>query len=491
MSRFIALDLGAESGRAMIGILDDSRLRLQQAYRFANGPVRVFDHLYWDPLRLFAEMKQGLNHISHEHGRDFVSLGVDTWGVDYALLDAGDELVGNPHVYRDPRTTGVMERMLTWLSQWEVFEQSGGVQFMTINTIYQLRAMVEQKSPQLAAAATFLMIADLFNFWLTGRKAVEFTNATTTQFFDSRTRTWALNLLQRLGAPTHIFPEVVMPGQVLGPLLPDVASEVGIEPPSVVAVATHDTASAAMAVPSITDNVAWLSSGTWSLLGAVAEQAIVTPEAMQYNISSYGGVGGKVLPWKNIMGLWLVQECRRIWAKRGDTFSYAELTQMAAEARPFVALLDPDHASFLAPADMPAAIQSYCQTTGQAIPESRGEMVRVALEGLALKYRLVIERLEALLQRRFEALHIVGGGSQNELLCQFTADVTQRPVVAGPVEATAIGNVVMQALSSGHLASIEEARRVIRDSFAVVVYEPGGAERWDEAYARFLALAAV
>lgn len=488
MSRFIALDLGAESGRAMIGVLDDSGLRLEEAYRFANGPVRVFDHLYWDPLRLFAEMKQGLNHISHEHGRDFVSLGVDTWGVDCALLDARDELVGNPHVYRDPRTTGVMERLLAWLPQWEIFEQSGGVQFMTINTIYQLRAMVEQQSPQLAAAATFLMIPDLFNFWLTGRKTVEYTNATTTQFFDSRTRTWALALLERLGAPTHIFPEVIMPGEVLGPLLPDVASEVEMEALPVVAVATHDTASAAMAVPSANDNYAWISSGTWSLLGAVADQAIVTPEAMRYNISSYGGVGGKVLPWKNIMGLWLVQECRRIWARHGETYSYADLTQMAAQARPFTAILDPDHGSFLAPADMPAAIQAYCQTTGQAPPESRGEIVRVALEGLALKYRLVIERLEALLHRRFEAVHIVGGGSQNRLLCQFTADVTQRPVVAGPVEATAIGNIALQAVTSGHLASIEEARRVIRDSFAAVVYEPGEIKGWDEAYARFLSL---
>ncbi len=489
MSRFIALDLGAESGRAMIGAFENSKLRLQEVYRFANGPVRVFDSLYWDPLRLFAEMKVGLNRISQEHGRDFASIGLDTWGVDYALLDARGELVGNPHVYRDPRTTGVMDRLLTWLPQWDIFEQSGGVQFMTINTIFQLRAMVEQQSPQLAAAATFLMMPDLFNFWLTGRKVVEYTNATTTQFFDSRTCSWALGLLERLGAPTHIFPEIVMPGDRLGPLLPDLADEVGLGPLPVIAVATHDTASAAMAVPAVGDNYAWISSGTWSLLGAVADEAIVTPEAMRYNISSYGGVGGKVLPWKNIMGLWLVQECRRIWAKHGQTYSYDDLTRMAAEAQPFVAIIDPDHSSFLAPPDMPAAIRAYCQATGQTPPQTHGEIARVALEGLALKYRLIIERLEALLHRRFETVHIVGGGSQNRLLCQFTADVTQRPVVAGPVEATAIGNVALQAVTTGHLTSLDEARQVIHDSFAVETYEPGEARGWDEAYARFLALA--
>lgn len=489
MSRFIALDLGAESGRAMIGVLEDSKLRLQEVYRFANGPVRVFDSLYWDPLRLFAEMKVGLTRIGQEHGRDFASIGLDTWGVDYALLDARGDLVGNPHVYRDPRTTGVMDRLLTWLPQWDIFEQSGGVQFMTINTLFQVRAMVEQQSPQLAAAATFLMIPDLFNFWLTGRKAVEYTNATTTQFFDSRTRSWALALLERIGAPTHIFPEIVLPGEALGPLLPDVAAEVEMDALPVITVATHDTASAAMAVPAEGENYAWISSGTWSLLGAVADEAIVTPEAMRYNISSYGGVGGKVLPWKNIMGLWLVQECRRIWAKHGHAYSYADLAQMAAAARPFAAILDPDHSSFLAPADMPAAIQAYCQSTGQTPPQTHGEIARVALEGLALKYRLVIERLEALLHRRFQAVHIVGGGSQNRLLCQFTADVAQRAVIAGPVEATAIGNVAVQAVSTGHLASLDEARRVISESFAVETYQPGDGGAWDEAYARFLAVA--
>jgi rhamnulokinase len=488
MSRFIAVDLGAESGRVMLGLYDDRGFRVQEVYRFANGPVRVFDSLYWDPLRLFAEIKTGLYRIAREYGRDWAAIGLDTWGVDFALLDNRGELIGNPHSYRDPRTVGVMERVLEMVPAWQVYEQSGGVQFLSINTLYQLRAMVEQESSQLRAASTFLMMPDLLNYWLSGRKAVEYTNATTTQCFDSRRRRWALGLLERLGIPTHLFPGVVLPGTELGPLRPEVATEVGMNEMPVIAVATHDTASAAVAVPASGDNYAWLSSGTWSLLGAVAAEAIVTPEAMQYNISNYGGVGGIVLPWKNIMGLWLVQECRRSWAREGRTYSYDELTAMAASARPFVALIDPDHPSFLAPADMPAAMVAYCQATGQTPPATPGEFVRVALEGLALKYRLVLEQLEALLHRSLSVLHIVGGGSQNRLLCQFTAAACRRPVLAGPVEATAIGNLAVQAVARGHLASLDEARRVIRESFPATVYEPTASDPWDEAYDRFRTL---
>lgn len=485
MSRFIAVDLGAESGRVMIGLLDDRGLRLHEVHRFPNGPVRVFDSLYWDPLRLFAEIKEGLGRLAREYGNDWAAIGLDTWGVDFALLDRRGELVGNPHAYRDPRTTGVMERVQALIPAWQIYEQSGGVQFLSINTLYQLRAMVEQDSPQLAAAATFLMMPDLFNYWLSGRKVVEYTNATTTQFFDSRRRRWAVSLLERLGIPTHLFPDVVLPGAILETLRSEIGAEVGLEPVPVVAVASHDTASAAMAVPAVGDDYAWLSSGTWSLLGAVADKAIVTPEALRYNISNYGGVGGTVLPWKNIMGLWLVQECRRSWARQGQTYTYDELATMAASARPFLALIDPDHPSFLAPADMPTAIAAYCRATGQTSPETPGEFVRVALEGLALKYRLVLEQLEDLLRRPLSVLHIVGGGSQNRLLCRFTAAACRRPVLAGPVEATAIGNIAVQAVATGHLGSFAEARRLIRETFAVTLYEPSDPDPWDAAYERF------
>jgi rhamnulokinase len=405
--------------------------------------------------------------------------------VDYALLDRDGKLLGNPTCYRDSRTDGMMEEAFKHLSRQEIYEQTGGIQFMPINTLYQMLSMVVQKSAQLEIADTFLMMPDLFNYWFTGRKACEFTNATTTQFYNSLTGGWSRDLLRSLGIPDKIFPEVVLPGAQLGTLLPDIAAEVGLDPLPVVAVATHDTASAAAAVPAADDNFVWISSGTWSLLGGVAEEPIVTPEALQYNFSSYGGAGGGCLPWKNIMGLWLVQECRRIWARDGEEFSYDETTQMAAEAHPFAAVIDPDHATFLAPDDMPAAICVFCRKTGQAIPQTKGEIIRTALEGLALKYRWAVEKLGLMLDRDFNALHIVGGGSKNKLLCQFAADATRLPVIAGPVEATAIGNIAVQAVATGHLASLDEARQVIRNSFEVEVFEPANGELWDNAYDKF------
>ncbi|MCP4418433.1 MAG: rhamnulokinase [Chloroflexi bacterium] len=488
MSQYIALDLGAESGRAIVGTLDGEKLALEEVYRFPNGPVRVHGSLYWDPLRLFNEMKQGLSKISNQYGRDFVSMGVDTWGVDYALLDRNGRLMGNPHSYRDSRTEGMMEEAFKTLSRQEIFEQTGGIQFILINTLFQLLSMARGQSPQLEAADTFLMMPDLFNYWFTGRKVCEFTNATTTQFYNSLTGAWATNLLSKLGIPVQILPEVILPGTNLGAILPEIGDEVGLPNLAVVAPATHDTASAAAAIPAAGDDFAWLSSGTWSLLGGRLDQPILTPEALAVNFSSYGGPDKGCLPLKNIMGLWLVQECRRVWSQAGETLSYDDLTQMAAGAKALTAVIDPDHASFLAPADMPAAIQQFCQDTNQPVPQSKGEILRTALEGLALRYRWAVETLESLLNRKLDTLHVVGGGSQNKLLCQFAADATQLPVVAGPVEATAIGNIAVQAIAAGQLASLDEARELIRRSFAVETYEPGNGAPWDEAYGRFLNL---
>ncbi len=488
MSQFIALDLGAESGRAIVGRLDNGDLTLEEAYRFPNRAVRLPGNLHWDALNLFHELKIGLRKISHEHGVDFQSLGIDTWGIDYALLDRRGNLVGNPYCYRDARTEGMLDEALKHLTRKEIFTQTGGIQFLSINTLYQLLSMVVNQSPQLEIADTFVMMPDLFNTWFSGRKVVEFTNATTTQFFNSLKGDWSNGVLEALSIPTGIFPEVVMPGTELGPLLPDVAAEVGLGSLPVIAPATHDTASAVVAVPSSGEDFAWLSSGTWSLLGGISDRPIVSSEALEYNFSSYGGAGGSFLPWKNIMGLWLVQECRRVWAEAGKPLSYDELTKLAGEAEPFSAIIDPDHPSFLAPADMPATIQSYCLDTGQRVPQTHGEIVRVALEGLALKYRWVLEKLELIQGKKFAVLHIVGGGSQNRLLCQFAADATQLPVVAGPVEATAIGNIAVQAITVGELASLDEARQLIRSSFDVTLYETGDSDRWDEAYESFLSL---
>ena len=350
--------------------------------------------------------------------------------------------------------------------------------------------MVEQRDPALDVAETFLMMPDLFHYWLSGRKVCEFTDATTTQFYNARPGGWSTSLLAELGIPGHLFPEVVLPGTILGELLPAVAEETGLGRLPVIAPAAHDTASAIVAVPAQSEQFAWLSSGTWSLLGGISPNPIVTPQALDFNFSSYGGPQGLYLPWKNIMGLWLVQECRRSWSRVGSELDYDALTAMAAISRPFVALIDPDDPSFLAPRDMPAVIVAYCRDHGQPAPESRGELVRSILESLALRYRWTLSRLAELQQRQFDVLYIVGGGVRNEMLCQFTANACGLPVVAGPVEATAMGNAVLQAIALGDLGSLQEAREVVRRSSAVKRYEPQDTAAWADAYGRFLAATA-
>jgi rhamnulokinase len=493
MGKYVAIDLGAESGRVIVATITAERLDLKEVYRFPNGVVQVGDSLHWDVLRLWEEIRHGLRKVAAEYAGEIRSLAVDTWGIDYALLDRRGALVGNPHAYRDPRTNGVMEAAVEKLGRWEIYRQSGGIQFMSINTLYQLYAMAAAGDPALEIADTLLMMPDLFDYWLTGERACEFTDATTTQFYDGRSRSWSTSLLKVLGIPIHILPRVIFPGTRLGTLLPALAEETGLGALPVIAVAGHDTASALVAVPAAADgrSWAWLSSGTWSLLGGVSSEPLVTPQALEFNFSSYGGPGGLYLPWKNIMGLWLVQECRRSWEKHGESYSYDQLTTMAGEAQPFSALLDPDDPSFLAPKDMPGVIADYCRRTGQRTPESHGEMIRAILESLALCYRRTLDRLALLQGCTFETLHIVGGGSRNHLLCQFTADALGIPVVAGPVEATAIGNAALQAVAMGDLASLEEARDLVRATCDVIVYEPGARDVWDAAYERFCRLTAA
>ncbi|HID86690.1 MAG TPA: rhamnulokinase [Anaerolineae bacterium] len=483
--KFLAIDLGASSGRAVVGLFDGERLRLEEVHRFPNGPVRVLNSLHWDVLRLFEEVKGGLAKCVKTYGTDIASLGLDTWGVDFGLLDARDELLGNPYHYRDRRTDGMMEEAFRRVPREEIFERTG-IQFMQLNSLYQLLAMAVQGSPMLDAAQTFLNMPDLFNFWLTGRKASEFTIATTTQCYDPRAGDWAWTMLERLGLPTRIFGEIVPPGTRLGPLHPAVAEETGAGDVPVIATAGHDTAAAVAAVPARGHDYAYISSGTWSLMGVEVDEPLITPQSLAYNFTNEGGVEGTIRLLKNIMGLWLVQECRREWAQAGEELSWDDLTRMAAEAEPFGGLVDPDDSRFLPPGDMPKRIQSYCAETGQPVPQSKGAIVRCALESLALKYRWVLERLEEMLGRELPIIHIIGGGSKNWLLNQLTADATGRPVVAGPDEATSIGNILMQALALRHIASLEEGRELVRRSFEMTTYEPRDPARWDEAYARFL-----
>jgi rhamnulokinase len=486
-AKFLALDLGAESGRAVVGHFDGQSLRLEEIHRFANGPVLVNGHLYWDALRLLSEVKAGIRLAVQKYGKDIASLGLDTWGVDYGLLDEQDNLLGNPYHYRDSRTEGMLDAVFETVPRQEVFEHTG-IQFMQLNTLYQLYAMRRGGSPVLDMARTFLNMPDLFNFWLTGNKVSEFSIATTTQFYNPRTKDWAFELLQTLDLPTSMLGEIVPPGTVVGDLRADVADELVVDPIPVIAPACHDTGSAVAAVPAEEQDYAYISSGTWSLMGVEVAEPVITAQSLDYNFTNEGGVCDTFRLLKNIMGLWLVQECRREWARGGDDYDYTTLTQMAAGAPPFGPIVDVDAHPFLSPGGMPDKIRQYCRDTGQPVPESRGAVLRCALESLALRYRWVLDKLEDMMGRPIKVVHIIGGGMQNELLCQFAADAMQRPVVAGPIEATAMGNILMQALALGHIDSLAQGREVVRNSFQVRSYAPGPGAPWDEAYGRYLAL---
>ena len=467
----LALDLGAESGRAIVGAFDGERLTLQDIHRFGNGPVNVRGTLYWDALRLFAEMQAGLAKAWAVAGR-LESLGVETWGVDFGLLDRQGALLGNPAHYRDRRTDGMLEEAFRRMPREQIYERIG-IQFMQLNTLFQLLALAVAESPQLAAADRLLFMPDLFNYWLTGRAVSERTIASTSLCLDPRTGRWAAAVLEKLGIPARIFGALVEPGTVVGPL-------------AVVTPGGHDTACAVAAVPAETTHYAYLSSGTWSLMGVELQEPVLTAASLQHNFTNEGGVCGTIRFLKNIMGLWLVHECRRTWAARGQALDYAELTRLAEAAPRHAAFVDPNHADFLPAGDMPARLQEFCRRTGQPVPATPGALVRTALESLALKYRWVLEKLEAMSGRRLEVLHIVGGGSQNRLLNQMAADATGRPVVAGPVEATAAGNILMQLLATGRIDSLVDGRAIVRASFATETYEPRDSAAWDEAYGRFL-----
>lgn len=488
-SHYLAIDLGAESGRAMLGQLDGGRLALSELHRFPNTPVRLPGGLHWDVLRLWAEIKNGLRLAAQQHGHGLASVGLDTWGVDFALLDRDGALIANPHHYRDSRTDGMLAEALRRLPREQIFERTG-IQFIQINTLFQLLAMAAGRSPALEIAETFLTIPDLLNFWLTGQRVCEFTNATTTQCYDPRAGDWATPVLDAIGIPRRIFPPVVMPGTLLGALRPEVAEETGAHDLPVVAPACHDTGSAVAAVPAEAPGFAWLSSGTWSIMGFESPEPVITAQSLAFNLTNEGGVGGTFRCSKNIMGLWLVQECRRTWAAQGHDWSYGDLAQLAAEAAPLVALVDPDAEEFFKPGDMPERIRAFCRRTGQPAPEGPGAVVRCVLESMALKYRWVLDRLETVAGRRLDPIHIIGGGAQNRLLNQLTADATGRSVIAGPVEATAIGNILVQAIALGQLGSLAEARAVVRRSFELDRYQPAAAADWDAAYQRLLDLTA-
>lgn len=484
-AKFLAFDIGAESGRAVYGLLDNDSLNLKEIHRFANGPVRVFDSLYWDVLSIFGELKKGLEIYSENIGTDLDGMGFDTWGVDYALIGNDNSILGFPYHYRDKRTDGMMEEAFHHISKEEIFRITG-IQFMKLNTIFQLLSMVLSHSPILDIADKMLMMPDLFNFMFTGRKASEFTIATTSQMYDPNKMEWSKELVEKLGIPYRILPEIIPPGTELGMLLPSIRDELGLNDVSVIAPACHDTGSAVAAVPAKGQNWAYISSGTWSLMGVEIAKPIINDKTLNYNFTNEGGVCNTFRLLKNIMGLWLVQECKHTWEAEGESLSYSDLVKLAEEAKPLVSIVEPNYEPFLSHGDMPSRIRELCKNTGQPIPETKGAVIRCALESLALKYRWVTEKLEEILSKNIDVIHIVGGGCQNKLLCQLTADATQRRVIAGPIEATAIGNIMIQALAKGFVKSIDEARDIIRRSFDVSIYEPRSAVGWDDAYSKYL-----
>ena len=484
---FLAFDLGAESGRGILGCFDGKQIKLKVLHRFPNGGIRILDNLHWDIISLWREIKNTLS-ICAKNGSNIESIGVDTWGVDFGLLDKTGHLIGLPFHYRDSRTTGVLEKVFDLMPRPSIFELSG-CQFMEINTIYQLYSMVLTDSPLLRFAETFLTIPDLINFWLTGQKVSEFTNATTTQLYDPRKENWSAELCQVLNIPLGIFPQVIQPGTDIGMILPSITNETAFQPTRVIAPACHDTGSAVAAVPVQNESWAYISSGTWSLMGIEVEEPIITKHALDLNFTNEGGVDNTFRFLKNIMGLWLVQECRRTWSRSGEQMSYDEISQIAAQAEPFKALIDPDHHSFLASGDMPKRIVDFCKQTNQNLPSTKGEIVRSALESLALKYRWVLEKLEFVKGEAIDTIHIIGGGTQNKLLCQFTADATKRQVIAGPVEATSIGNLLVQMASCGAIGSITEGREIIAESSKLIYFEPTDNAQWDQVYNRFLEIA--
>lgn len=482
---YIAIDLGAGSGRVMLASFDGRRLEVEELHRFRNPGVNLLGGLYWDVLGLYREMLDGLGSAASSRP---VSLGVDTWGVDFALLNRDGALVGNPRHYRDSRTAGKMAEACE-LAPRETIFASTGLQFMEINSLFQLFAM--RGTPELDAAETFLMMPDLFHYWFTGRKACEFTDASTSQCYDPNSRRWAYPILEALGLPTRIFGEVVQPGTDLGVLRPSIAKECGLAPMRVVAPGTHDTASAVAAVPAEGGDWAYLSSGTWSLLGVETGRPHVIPEVLAKNFTNEGGVCDTNRLLKNICGMWLLEECRREWARQGVRTDYEELLVAASASPAFQSVVDVDAPEFLPPGDMPGRIAEACRRHGQRAPETPGQFVRAILESLALKYRGVLADLAGITGRRPVVLHVVGGGARNELLCQYAADACGIPVVAGPVEATAMGNAMMQAMASGSIANLAQGREVVRRSFDLKRYEPrsGGQPAWAEAAARLPAQA--
>jgi len=478
---FVACDFGAGSGRLILGTLSDSKVSLKEIHRFTNREVEILGHDYWDLPRLFAELKNGLSRLRTEGHRELSSIGVDTWGVDFGLIARDGTVLGNPVAYRDSRTEGMIEQAFELMPKKKLYQVTG-IQFLQFNSLFQLLSMVKNSSPLLEVAENLLFMPDLFNYLMTGEVVSEYTIASTSQMLDAAKKTWADPVFEALGLPRSLMPSIVGSGHIVGQLRPNICSETGLQVVDVVAPACHDTASAVAAVPGKGSNWAYLSSGTWSLLGTEEDAPIINDLSLASNFTNEGGFNGKIRFLRNNMGLWLLTRCRHAWAEDGETIDYDSLLDQALKSPPFKCVIDPDDHSFLNPPDMPAAIEAFCSAAGMAVPESKGEFVRTILESLALKYRFILDQINSMRTEPVEELHIVGGGSRNSVLNQFAANACRLPVTAGPVEATALGNILIQAIAKGYLTDLDEARNVVRESSQLREYEPTDRDLWEEQY---------
>lgn len=475
MSRTInllACDLGASNGRTLLARFDGNKLKLDVIHNFTNGGARLNGNFYWDMLALFAEIKEGIKKGVKLTDADIHSMGIDTWGVDYGLLDENGKLMSLPYHYRDSRTDGIPKEVFKKIAKREIYQETG-IQFMQINTLFQLYAEIKERPWILNNAATLLFMPDLLNYLLTGKKYNEYTIASTSQLFNPLENTWSKTIFKGLGIPIDIMQEIIFPGNKIGGILPEIKEECGLNNDlAVMAVGSHDTASAVAATPLGDENSVYLSSGTWSLLGMELTEPVINENSLEENFTNELGVENRVRFLKNITGLWLIQECKRIWDREGRALNYSEISIAAAQAASFKYRLDPDDPVFMKPKNMPEAIKEYCRKTKQAVPETIGEMARGIYESLAFSYDKVIKCLEKLVNRRIENIHMVGGGIQAELLCQYTADISKRRVLAGPVEATATGNVLAQLIGLGEIKDLKEGRELVRNSIELKEYLP-------------------
>ena len=486
MATMAAVDLGAQSGRVALGRFDGEKLAVTEAHRFANVPVESGGSLRWNAEELRRNVLDGLRAAARDGAVD--SVAVDSWAVDFGLVDSEDRLLEDPVHYRDTRRAAAFRAVLERVPARHLYDRTG-IQLLPINTVFELAAMAADDDPALRAADRLLLMPDLFHLWLCGSRTTELTNATTTQCYDPIAGRWAEDVLDRLEIPAEIFPDVVTPGTTLGPVTAETASQTGLGQATVIAVATHDTGSAVAGAPLGSRGSIFLSVGTWSLVGSELDGPLINDETFDANLTNEGGVAGTTRLLRNVTGLWLLHECRRTWADQGQELSFEQLVELARSAAAFGPLIDPNAPAFLEPGDMPQRIADYCTATGQTRPEGVGEIVRCALESLALKHAETVDLLHGITGVQPRELHVLGGGARNDLLCQWTADACALPVLAGPEEATLLGNLVVQAMTLGELASIDEARVVVRNSFSPTVHEPRADPRWAEARERFAALA--